>query len=67
MGLTGDPGPGSFSPGSILDLELDVDELLPEFFVEAADVTTVGCTVAVGGAAFVVPPGEAERMSGPAG
>lgn len=35
---------------------------------EATEVTTVGWTVAVGGAGtFVVPPGEAERMSGPAG
>ena len=32
-------------------------------------MTTVGCTVAVGGTAFdgTVPPGEADRIRGPAG
>ena len=66
---------GENSPGSRMLAEVADDVLLLLLEEAATDVTTVGCTVAVGGAAATTaaaaaveePPGEADRMSGPAG
>ena len=69
VGLTGDPG-GSFWLGENSPSRMVVVVVCLLFPADATEVTTVGCTVAVGGAAAAaatVPPGEADRISGPAG